>query len=304
MATTIQLQVNGSTSNLGAGFDTLGLAVELPLRVICHIEGGRSGVLSASGEGAEEIAAARDNLILRAFAFACRRRQQPVPPLALEIDNHIPLRRGLGSSGAAIVAGLLAAEAYFGNPLAPSGILDLACELEGHPENASAALLGGMTVNGVEQGRVVCARFAPPPGWVAACFVPAREVTTEAARRVLPVAVPRQEAVANLQSVALMVAAFAQHKPGLLRLAARDTLHQPYRRPLIPAFEEITGAALQAGAFCSFLSGSGSTMLALCDGGIAPRVTAAMAGAAQAQQVPGRPLLLALAANGAVAKIT
>ncbi|MDZ7266513.1 MAG: homoserine kinase [candidate division KSB1 bacterium] len=304
MTKTIHVHVKGSTSNLGAGFDTLGLAVVLPLHVICHVAGDHSGVLSARGEGAAEIAAAPDNLIVRAFAFACRKLQQPAPPLALEIDNHIPLRRGLGSSGAAIIAGLLAAEAYFGNPFGSSGILNLACELEGHPENAAASLLGGMTVTGVDQGGVRCARFAPPPGWVAACFVPVREVATEAARRVLPTAVRRQEAVANLQSAALMVAAFAQHRPDLLRLAARDTLHQPYRKPLIPAFDEITTAAQQAGAFCSFLSGSGSTILALCEDGAAERVVTAMAAAAQALEVAGRPLLLQLAADGAVVEIS
>lgn len=295
----INLNLNGSTSNLGAGFDALGLAVELPLRVTCHIDGSQTGVISARGEGADEITNSDDNLIAKAFERACVAIKRKAPRLAFEIDNHIPLKRGLGSSGAAIVAGLLAANAYFDHALAQQQLLDLACELEGHPENASASLLGGLTVNGVENGGVICARFAPPANWVAACFVPDLEIATEEARRVLPSSLARHEAVSNLQSTAMMVAAFAQKNPGLLRFATRDTIHQPYRTKLIPGYDDITGAALHAGAFCAFLSGSGSTMLAICEVTRSAPIAAAMQAAAHAGNLAGRAMILPFASRAA-----
>lgn len=295
----INLNLNGSTSNLGAGFDALGLAVELPLRVTFHIDGSKSGIISAHGEGANEIAIREDNLIAKAFHHACMKINRKAPRFALEIDNRIPLKRGLGSSGAAIVAGLLAANAYFDHALSQQQLLDLACGLEGHPENASASLLGGLTVNGVENGGVICARFAPPANWVAACFVPDLEIATEEARRVLPSSLARHEAVSNLQSTAMMVAAFAQENPELLRFATRDAIHQPYRKKLIPAYDDITGAALHAGAFCVFLSGSGSTMLAICEVTRSAPIAAAMQAAAHAGNLAGRAMILPFASRAA-----
>lgn len=304
MTNRVSLQVNGSTSNLGAGFDALGLAVELPLRVTCYVDGSQAGVISARGEGADEIANSEDNIIAQAFERACVKINRPAPRLAFEIDNHIPLKRGLGSSGAAIIAGVLAAHAYFDGALSQQQLLDLACELEGHPENASASLLGGLTVNGVEEGSVICARFAPPANWVAACFVPDLEIATEDARRVLPSSLTRHEAVSNLQSTAMMVSAFAQKNPELLRFATRDTIHQPYRKKLIPAYDEITAAAIRAGAFCAFISGSGSTMLAICDVARSTQIATAMQTAAHAGKLAGRPMILPFASRAAEVSIS
>lgn len=295
----INLTLNGSTSNLGAGFDALGLAVELPLRVTCHIDGSKSGIISARGEGANEIANREDNLMAKAFHRACMQINRKAPRFALEIDNRIPLKRGLGSSGAAIMAGLMAANVYFDHALSQQQLLDLACGLEGHPENASASLLGGLTVNGVENGRVICARFAPPANWVAACYVPDLEIATEEARRALPSSLTRPEAVSNLQSAAMMVAAFAQKNPGLLRFATRDTIHQPYRKKLIPAYDDITGAALDAGAYCAFISGSGSTMSAICEVTRSAQIAAAMQAAARAGNLAGRAMILPFASRAA-----
>lgn len=300
----INLTLNGSTSNLGAGFDALGLAVELPLQVTCYVEGSKTGVLAARGEGADKIVNSDDNLIAKAFERACVAINCKVPRLAFEIDNHIPLKRGLGSSGAAIIAGLLAANAYFDHALSQQQLLDLACELEGHPENASASLLGGLTVNGVENGRVICARFAPAANWVAACFVPDLEIATEEARRVLPPSLTRHAAVSNLQSAAVMVSAFAQQNPELLRFASRDTIHQPYRKKLIPAYDDITSAALRAGAYCAFLSGSGSTMLAICESARSAHIATAMQEAAYAGNLAGRSMILPFASRAAEVSIS
>lgn len=293
-----RVKVPGSTSNLGAGFDALGLAVELFLEVTFHFDAADTSILSAQGEGASEIAKAADHLILQTFHYACHELKQVPPHVALEINNAIPLRRGLGSSGAAIVAGLLAAHAYFDNALSPQRLLDFANELEGHPENASASLLGGFTVNGVHGGRVLCERFAPPSEWKAACFVPDLEIATEDARRVLPASLTRAQAIGNLQGAAMMVAAFAKQNATLLEFAARDYLHQPYRKTLIPGFDAILAAAMRAGAYGAFLSGSGSTILAIAESAHAEGVAAAMTRAAHEHGLTGRPMTLPFAMHG------
>jgi homoserine kinase len=299
MTRKIKIRVPGSTSNLGAGFDTLGLAIDLHLHVSFCFNAGGTRIISAAGEGAAEIAHAENHLILQTFYRACREARQPAPEVALQIDNQIPLKRGLGSSGAAIIAGLLAAKIYLKNAWPEQHLLDLACTLEGHPENASASLLGGLTVNGVENGRVLRERFEPPEKWAAACFIPDLEIATEEARRVLPQALTRQEVVANVQSAALMVAAFAHANPALLAFAAKDYLHQPYRKSLIPGFEAMLAAAMNSGAYCAFLSGSGSTLLAICEDKLALEIAHKMAQPASQHGLTGRPRALAFSAQGA-----
>ncbi len=299
MPKTIRVQVPGSTSNLGAGFDALGLAVELYLQVAFHFDTRRTYILSTHGEGAHEIAHSADHLILQTFQYACQELKHTPPHVALEINNAIPLKRGLGSSGAAIVAGLLAAHAYFDHALSQQQLLDFANELEGHPENASASLLGGLTVNGVHNSRVLCERFAPPANWKAACFVPDLEIATEDARRVLPASLSRAHAIGNSQSAAMMVAAFAKQNAALLEFAARDYLHQPFRKVLIPGFDDILAAAMRAEAYCAFLSGSGSTMLAIAEDKHAEEISNTMAAAARMHGLSGRPMTLAFCTQAA-----
>lgn len=303
MPKTVRVQVPGSTSNLGAGFDTLGLALDLHLHVTFRFDTESTRILSARGESAEEIANADDHLILQTFHYACHELKQVPPHVALEINNAIPLKRGLGSSGAAIVAGLLAAHAFFDNTLSQQQLLDFANELEGHPENASASVLGGFTVNGVHEGRVLCERFTPAVSWKAACFVPDLEIATENARQVLPTSLPRAHAIGNLQSAAMMVAAFAGQNSALLEFATRDYMHQPFRKILIPGFDDMLTAAMHAGAYGAFLSGSGSTMLAIAESSRAEAVANAMANAAHAHALNGKRMLLAFAQQGAVCEV-
>lgn len=300
MPKTIRLKIPGSTSNLGAGFDALGLAIDLHLEVVFHCDLESTHIHSTQGEGAHEIANAEDHLILQTFHYACHELKQVPPHVALEITNAIPLRRGLGSSGAAVVAGLLAAHKYYDDAFSPQQVLDFANAVEGHPENASASLLGGFTVNGVHEGHVLCERFAPPSEWKAACFVPDLEIATEEARRVLPVSLSRAHAIGNLQGTAMMVAAFAKGNPALLEFAARDYLHQPFRKTLIPGFDDILAAAMRAGAYGAFLSGSGSTILAIAQNEHADEIARAMAATAGAHALTGRPMVLSFARDGGI----
>jgi len=293
----ITLRVPASTSNLGAGFDALGLAIDLPLTIKFEITKSKQKI-RARGEGAAVIQQEENNLLLQAFNRACREIGCEPPPLRIEMLNAIPLKRGLGSSGAVIIAGLVGANLLFGKKLSQQQVLNLACEIEGHPENASASLLGGLTVNGAEKGEVKWQRFLPPEDWVAAAFMPDVEISTHDARRVLPEVLPRAEAVKNIQRVAVLVAAFAKRDPALLKFGVQDWLHQPYRKALIPGFDDIIAAAYAAGAFAAFLSGSGSTMLAICSKRNAKKVAPVMAKAAAQHRLTGKAAVLKFAKKG------
>lgn len=294
----ITLRVPASTSNLGSGFDALGLAIDLPLTVKFEIiQNGRQ--IHAKGEGAALIQQEQNNLLLQAFDRACREIGCEPPPLKIEMNNRIPLKRGLGSSAAAIVAGIVGANLLFGEKLSLQQILNLAGEMEGHPENAAAALFGGLTVNGVENGEVRSAGFIMPREWVAAAFIPDLEIATHEARRVLPETVPRQDAVKNIQRVAILVAALVQRDPELLKFGVQDWLHQPYRKAFISGFDDFIAAAYEAGAYAGFLSGSGSTILTICAKKQAPQIAQAMAEVARQYQLSGRAEILKFAHRGA-----
>jgi homoserine kinase len=293
----IKLKVPGSTSNLGPGFDTLGLAIDLYL--IVRFELLRKGFeIYVRGEGAGTIRQMENNLIIVAFDRLCHESNRERPPLRIDIENRLPLKRGLGSSGAAIIAGLVAANLFLDEKFSPMELLEMACDMEHHPENASASLLGGLTVNGVENGRLQCTRFLPPSDWVAACFIPDLEIATSEARAVLPEMIPHREAVQNTQRVATLVAAFAKRQPSLLRFGVKDFLHQPYRKSLIPGFEEICAAADRAGAYASFLSGSGSTIMAVGSSQRGKKIAIAMASAAAQFNLSGKSLMLKFARYG------
>jgi len=293
----IKLRVPGSTSNLGPGFDTLGLAIDLHL--IVRFELLRKGFeIQVRGEGAETIRQMENNLIIVAFDRLCRELNQERPPLRIDIENRLPLKRGLGSSGAAIIAGLVAANLFFDEKFSPMELLEMACDMEHHPENASASLLGGLTVNGVENGRLQCTRFLPPSEWVAACFIPDLEIATSEARAALPEMIPHRDGVQNVQRVATLVAAFAKREPSLLRFGVQDFLHQPYRKSLVPGFEAICSAADRAGAYASFLSGSGSTIMAIGPSQRGKKIATAMAQAAAQHQLEGKPMVLKFARYG------
>lgn len=293
----LTLRVPASTSNLGSGFDTLGLAIDLPLTVKFEI-GIAGRHIRAQGEGAALLEQERDNLLLQAFDRACREMGRESPPLRIEINNPIPLKRGLGSSGAAIIAGLVGANLLLGKKLSRSQLLNLANELEGHPENASASLLGGLTVNGVENGEVKLQRFLPPKDWVAVAFIPELEIATHDARRVLPETLSREDAVKNVQRVSVLVAAFAKRDPVLLKFGVQDWLHQPYRKSLIPGFDDFMAAAYEAGALAAFLSGSGSTILAIGAKQQARKMAEAMANVAVQNKLPGQAAVLKFAHRG------
>ncbi len=297
------VRVPATTANLGSGFDCLGMALEIHNTVTAQVV--PSGLdVRIVGEGEEALRWGEENRVLRAMRLVYQQAGRRLPGLRLDLENAIPLGRGLGSSAAASVGGLVAANTLCENALSNDQLLILAVRLEGHPDNVAPALLGGLVVAITEGERLVCAPVPVPPDLMAAGFVPDFSMATEAARRVLPRQVDLADAVYNVGRAALLVAAFATGHPDLLDVATGDRLHQPYRQAIFPGMRVLFEAARTAGAQGVFLSGSGSTILALAVGQErAEAVAQAMGAAAQAEGISGKTLVARVAAQGAQATI-
>jgi len=293
----VRVRVPASTSNLGAGFDAVGLALQLYLTVGMKIVDPGEASLRCSGEGAEEIRSRPENLVLAAVEKLFERAGQPPPALALEIENEIPLARGLGSSGAARIAGIFAANHLLEEPLDADEMLDLAVSLEGHPENASASLLGGLTLS-CGPPEPLTRRVEVATELRAVVLVPEVRVPTAEARNALPEKVVHSDAVFNLQRSALLSYAFLKRDYGALKNAMRDRLHQPYRGKLIPAYADFEKAAYDCGALGVCISGSGSSILALTLGE-ADVIAAGWREVAKTRRVAARMLILKISNRGA-----
>jgi homoserine kinase len=289
----LAVDVPASSANLGAGYDCLGLALELTNRVTVEaVDGDGSIDLVVSGEGAGELPASRENRFVAGLEAALEAAIGPRPAgigWRVEMANAIPLSRGLGSSAAATVGGVVAGNALAGYELGPEALLRIATTIETHPDNAAAVLLGGFVVSAQLEDRVEAIRFDAPPGLRCVLLIPERRLSTEAMRRVLPPWVPHADAVANLGRVAIGVAGIAAGRLGVLADLTVDRLHEPYRAGSFPELPRLTGAAREAGALGAFLSGAGSTILAFVDpaGDPAP-VEAALRDEAAALGLAGR----------------
>lgn len=292
----VTVRVPATTANLGPGFDCLGMALELHNTVAIQVTHGRLDV-RIEGEGATDLRWGEENRVLRGIRLAFEETKQRPPGLALEQTNEIPLGRGLGSSAAATVAGLVAGNALCGGHLSQEQLLMLATELEGHPDNVAPALLGGLVIVVWHEGRLLHCKIPVPLDLRAALFVPDLVMATEDARRVLPTEIPRDDAVHNLGRVALLVASLIQGRYEFLDAATRDRLHQPYREAIFPAMPKLLQAAREAGALCAFLSGAGSTILALCQDN-AEAAAEAMASTAEVHSLSGQTMVVPVNSRG------
>ena len=262
----LEIDVPASSANLGAGFDCLGLAIELLNRVSVEaVEGDGTVALEVTGEGVGELPATRANRFVAGLEAALEATLGPRPASIgwrISMANRIPLSRGLGSSAAATVGGVVAGNALGGGTLLSDELLRIATLIETHTDNAAAVLLGGFVVSAHLADRVAAVRFDAPPDLRCVLFIPERRLSTEDMRRVLPVDVPLRHAVENLGRVAIGVAGIARGEWDLLADLTVDRLHEPYRSIPYPELPRLTGAAREAGALGSFLSGAGSTILA------------------------------------------
>lgn len=294
------LKLPGSTSNLGPGFDVLGLSLGIYNRVT--VEEAADGVtrVCVEGEGRHRLPSDESNLFVQAASKAAERIGKQLPPVHIKAENAIPLERGLGSSSTAIAGGILAANRLLGERLGSDDILQLAAEIEGHPDNVAPCILGGLTVTSMdESGHVVFVRALAPDGLQAIVAIPDFEIKTEDARNALPDRVTHKDAVYNVGNACLVTAALLTGNLDVLSEAMEDRLHQPYRSDLIPGYHEVRAAAREAGALNVSISGAGPTLFALA-ASEGDRIAEAMVAAWRLHGVSAKPRVLPIDTTGAV----
>jgi homoserine kinase len=255
----LTVRVPATAANLGPGFDALALALDLWNEVEVDLDADPAVVVT--GEGAAELPHDGSNLVFRTMAYLAREAGGSLPPFALRCTNRIPLERGLGSSAAAVVSGLVAADRLLGSALAPDRLLEVAVDIEGHPDNVAACLRGGLVVAHLSRAGWRAERLEPHPSLRPVLLVPEHErLPTADARRALPREVPLADAAFNVGRAALAVVALTE-RPDLLETALEDRLHQGRRLPLIPAaravFEDLRDASIPV---C--VAGAGPSLLA------------------------------------------
>ena len=266
------VRVPATSANVGVGFDCLGLALDLTATFLMT-PAERLEVV-----GCEERFRGEDNLVWQSYLDACGRLGTDPVPLHITILSPIPLSGGLGSSSACVIAGVGAAMALSGEGFSRERALELAVAMEGHPDNVAPALLGGLVSSFVDGDVTTSTRMDVAGNLRFVAVAPPYEVRTADARRVLPEEVSRETAVWQMGRCVAVVRALELGDADLLAAACHDRLHEPYRARLIPDYETLRSAAREAGACAFFISGSGSTMIAVADGdAVAAKVASALA---------------------------
>ncbi len=294
---TVEVTVPATIANLGPGFDALGLAVDLHDRF--RVSLAPQTDVTFSGEHAGAVGGEQTPLVVRA-AEAVAERAGRRTGFAIEADLAIPVARGLGSSAASIVGSLVAANHLLGNPLDRRTLLQVAADLEGHPDNVTAALVGGLVVVASGNGGIHYGRFLPRIDLDVVLAIPTLAIPTEEARALLPRTVSLSDAVFNLSRAALLVTALLGGDESLLAVALDDRLHQPYRAKLLPGFAAVVAAARDDGAYGAVLAGSGSTVAAFSPPEMTAGVGAAMRDAFARHGVTAAVRIAQVDADGAV----
>lgn len=271
----VRVTVPASSTNLGPGFDVLGIA--LALHNVAELGEGDRVLVEIEGEGAASLPRDEGNVVVRGARLVYEAVGRPFRGLSVRQWNHVPPSRGLGSSASAWLAGILGANALLGDPLGPDAVMDLAVGQEGHPDNVGAALHGGVTATCWDGETRAVVTLPVPDGVEFAVLVPGFEASTAAARAALPASYSRPDAVYNVGRVALLVAAWTQGRFDLVGRAMGDRLHQPYRaRAMFPWLDGVLAAARSAGALGAALSGAGPSVLGVAPAGTGAAVARAM----------------------------
>jgi homoserine kinase len=257
----LRLRLPATSANLGPGFDAAAVALDFYLEIEATPAAEFSIV--ASGRDAERCGRLEDNIVLDLFRELLEEHGRPIVPLAIRMENGIPLGMGCGSSAAGRLAGIALAVHFGKLDWSSERIVEEASALEGHPDNAAACWLGGFVATASEGRQVHVARVAPPAEWRAIVVLPADPLPTSKARAVLPATYPRADVVANIQSVALLGLAFAAARTDLLGVAMRDRIHQPYRTPICPLLPLLLPLVGEQGIVGVALSGAGPAVLVL-----------------------------------------
>jgi homoserine kinase len=281
----ITVTVPATTANLGPGFDCLGAALALHNRFTFRALGSAGDLaIVAQGQGRDRVTTDGTNLVYQAFVNLFEQLGQPVPGVAIEIEMGVALARGLGSSATAIVGGLLGANAMAGSPWDLAAIGELATAIEGHPDNVIPALLGGcrLSATGIaveDRTPWIVAEVPWHESVVPIVAIPEFELSTAAARQVLPQDYSRADAVFNIAHLGLLLRGLETGNGNWLAGALQDRIHQPYRRSLIQGYDAVAAAAIGSGAYGVVISGAGPTILALAGADRAATVATAMGAA-------------------------
>lgn len=301
MSMIAHVSVPATTANLGPGFDCLGLALDLCNRITVTVTASGQAI-EITGEGDGALPADSSNLVLQALEKLFDRVGRRPTGYHVRQENEIPVSSGLGSSASAVLGGLLAANALVDNPLDQHQLLELAAELEGHPDNVSPALMGGLTLTLSNENGLVVERI-PVPDQRVAVVLPAFVLSTRAARQALPTTVPFADAIFNIGRVGLLVRALEKGDYGRLAMAMEDRLHQPYRLPLIPGMAEAFKAGRDAGAAAVALSGAGPSVIAFAPEGH-DEIAAAMGRAFGTAGLQVRSWILPVRSQGSVVRLS
>jgi len=259
----MHLRLPATSANLGPGFDAAAVALDFSLDI--EAEAAAEFSIAATGEDQERCGRLEDNLVLEIYKRLLIGNGRAVTPLAIRMDNGIPLGMGCGSSAAGRLAAIAMAVHFGRLGWSSDEILEEACALEGHPDNAAACWLGGFVAAATEGRTVRVARVTPPAEWRAIVVLPTEPLATSKARAVLPERYSREDAVVNIQAAALLGLAFAQGRGDLLRVAMNDRIHQPYRAAICPLLPRILPLAGKHGILGAALSGAGPAVLAVVE---------------------------------------
>ena len=297
----VVVHVPATTANVGPGFDCLGAALELDnvFELRCVEGGSQRFDLIMEGREGSHLRGGPDNLVYRAAQRVWKEASEEPVGLEARVRLAVPPARGLGSSATAIVAGLMGANALVGEALSKEKLLELAIDIEGHPDNVVPSLVGGLCMTAraaSHRWRVVRCEWSPEV--VAVVAIPAIRLTTSEARRAMPKAIPVADAVVNLGALTLLLQGLRTGNGDLITDGMHDRLHEPYRWGLIPGGQKVREAALQAGAWGCVISGAGPSLLALCRREVADAVRREMLVAWHRAGVEARGEVLAVQQTG------
>ena len=259
----IVVKVPATSANMGPGFDSLGIALDVWNEV--RISKGPFSI-KIDGIGEEELPKDSSNLVYKSFCKVFEEIDEIVPEVNLSCTNRIPLTRGMGSSSAALIGGLMSGNAMAGLPLSTSEILNIGAKIEKHPDNVAPALLGGVQIGIYDQEELITASVTFPEDLKVVLYVPNQIMPTDQARNILASEVAREDAVYNIGRSALLVQSLVTGDLHNLKYATQDMLHKPQRQKQFFPMKNIIKAAMEAGALGAFLSGAGSSILAFTKG--------------------------------------
>jgi len=258
----IKVKVPATTANMGAGFDCLGMALDLYNELIVQ-EADAFSIEMKKNTGMPKSHLTKDNMVYQSMLRFYSEIGKKIPEVKITQDDNIPMTRGLGSSSACIVAGLFAANELAGKPLSKDELAQLACQIEGHPDNVAPAVYGGIIIAVLEDDKLFHVKIAPSDELSFVTFIPNFQLSTAKARKILPNMYSRADAVFNISRASLFVASMMSRNWDNLAISVNDKIHQPYRGTLIPSMEQIFSCSAEAGAKGVFMSGAGPTIIAI-----------------------------------------